>query len=184
MSRRADDKSIIVALGGNLAAGGQGLRQSLGAALELLPGHGLRPTRCSRFWRSAAWPDPSEPAFLNAVALVETALDPAQAMSALHRIEALFGRERSRPNAARILDLDLIAYGRQVCAGDLVLPHPRAAERLFVMGPLAELAPGWTHPVSGKRAADLARDAAVGRDARPLPEEPGESLEGIKRFGR
>ena len=71
---------------------------------------------------------------------------------------------------ARTLDLDLIAYGREVIEeeGGFVLPHPRAADRLFVMGPLAEIAPGWPHPVSHRTAAELASTAQVGRDARPI----------------
>ena len=75
---------------------------------------------------------------------------------------------RGARNAPRTLDLDLIAYGR--LAGDfdgLILPHPRAAERLFVMGPLAEIAPDWQHP-SGEAASNLAQSATVGMDARPV----------------
>ena len=63
----------------------------------------------------------------------------------------------------------LIAYGRVVVTDDeLILPHPRAAQRRFVMGPLAQIAPDWVHPVSGKTAASLATDATVGRDAEPI----------------
>ena len=73
------------------------------------------------------------------------------------------------PNAPRTLDLDLIAYGREISAArGLILPHPRAHDRLFVMGPLAEIAPGWVHPVLGRTAAELVVSATVGRDARPL----------------
>ncbi len=93
-------------------------------------------------------------------------------MAALHGVETLFGRQRGGVNAPRTLDLDLIAYGACVCTGRLSLPHPRAAERLFVMGPLAELAPDWRHPVSGERAVDLAARASVGRDAAPLDGGP------------
>ena len=171
-ARRTLDESIIVGLGGNLAAGEADLQRTLADALEALPDVGLQVLRRSRFWRSAAWPDPSKPPFMNAVALVETALDPARTLAALHEVERRFGRVRGLPNAARSLDLDLIAYGRRVCAGDLVLPHPRAGVRLFVMGPLAELAPDWRHPVTGERAADLAGRASVGLDAAPLPDGP------------
>ena len=88
--------------------------------------------------------------------------------AALGRIEDAFGRRRSVRNAPRTLDLDLIAYGRS--SGDLeglILPHPRAAERRFVMGPLAEIAPDWRHPTGGRTARELAASASIGSDARP-----------------
>ena len=169
-ARPNDDGSIIVALGGNLGAEGRSSRDTLEAVLLACGGAGLRIVRRSRLWRSAAWPDASEPPFLNMAAVIETVLGPAQTLQALHGIEAAFGRVRGRPNAPRTVDLDLIAYGRRVCSGAPTLPHPRAAERLFVMGPLAEIAPDWRHPVTGERAADLARAATVGRDAVPLGE--------------
>ncbi|MCP6769235.1 2-amino-4-hydroxy-6-hydroxymethyldihydropteridine diphosphokinase, partial [Klebsiella pneumoniae] len=75
-------------------------------------------------------------------------MDARETMAALLRIEREFGRERSLPNAPRTLDLDLIAFGRErIEAPGLTLPHARAHERRFVMGPLAELAPEWRHPV-------------------------------------
>ena len=90
-------------------------------------------------------------------------------LTGLLAVETALGRERSERNAPRTLDLDLIAYGREVRAGPgLTLPHPRAHERRFVMGPLAEIAPDWTHPVLGATAAALAAGASVGADASPL----------------
>jgi 2-amino-4-hydroxy-6-hydroxymethyldihydropteridine diphosphokinase len=87
----------------------------------------------------------------------------------LFATEQAFGRIRGAPNASRTLDLDLIAHGRTVSADpNLTLPHPRAHERLFVMGPLAEIAPDWRHPVLGATASELAAGASVGRDARPI----------------
>lgn len=122
----------------------------------------------SRWWSSAAWPDPKGHEYRNGVAIVE-ANGPARAvLEALFAIERHFGRIRGLPNAPRTLDLDLIAFGRQVSdEPGLILPHPRAQERLFVMGPLAEIAPAWRHPLSGRTAAELAAAASVGRDARP-----------------
>lgn len=156
---------MVVALGSNLAVPPQTPAEVLEAALAALPSWGFEVVRRSSLWRSAAWPDPSQPAYLNAVALVETPLEPAAALAALHALEARFGRLRTQPNAPRTLDLDLIAHGRAVRVQAPVLPHPRAAERLFVMGPLAEIAPGWRHPVSGRTAGELARAAIVGCDA-------------------
>ena len=120
-------------------------------------------------WRSAAWPDPGDPPFLNGVVIVRTEHEPHALMAALGRIEEAFGRRRGAANAPRTLDLDLIAYGRTT--GDLnglILPHPRAADRLFVMGPLAEIAPGWRHPVLGETSAALAGRTTVGIDARAM----------------
>jgi 2-amino-4-hydroxy-6-hydroxymethyldihydropteridine diphosphokinase len=97
---------------------------------------------------------------------------------ALHAIEAEFGRVRTAANAPRVLDLDLIAYGRRLCSDTApILPHPRAADRRFVMGPLAEIAPAWRHPVSGERADVLAAAARVGVDARPVTQALIDSLD-------
>lgn len=164
------NSAVIVALGGNLAVTSDAQVDILCAALNEFSQYGLGVLQRSSFWCSAAWPDPLQPEYINAVALVETSLSPADALMRLHQIEARFGRARSEPNAARTLDLDLIAYGRLVRAEAPILPHPRAAERLFVMGPLAEIAPGWRHPLNGRTAAELARQASVGCDARPVKE--------------
>jgi 2-amino-4-hydroxy-6-hydroxymethyldihydropteridine diphosphokinase len=94
---------------------------------------------------------------------------PEAVLAALMAVEAGFNRRRGMRNAPRTLDLDLIAHGRKVIdTPALTLPHPRAHERLFVMGPLTQIAPAWRHPVLGRTAAELAARATVGRDAEPL----------------
>ena len=139
----------------------------LEAALARFPAVGLKILKRSSWWRSAAWPDPNGPEYRNGVALVEAHGGPEAVLSALLAIEAELGRARGERNAPRTLDLDLIAYGREVRDDPgLTLPHPRAHERLFVMGPLAEIAPGWVHPVQGRTARELAETATVGTDAR------------------
>jgi len=101
--------------------------------------------------------------------MVRTELDPHALMAALGRIEEVFGRQRRTANAPRTLDLDLIAYGRLAGEQDgLVVPHPRAHQRKFVMGPLAEISPWWRHPVTGEEALQLAARAPIGADARPI----------------
>jgi 2-amino-4-hydroxy-6-hydroxymethyldihydropteridine diphosphokinase len=165
----AHDEAVILAIGGNLAGDYPSLEALLEAALSALPPAGLRPLRRSSWWRSAAWPDPSDPPYLNAATIVETSLSPRAVLDALLGLEARFGRLRGAPNAPRTLDLDLIAHGRQVIhEPGLIIPHPRAHERRFVMGPLAQIAPDWRHPVLGATAAELARSASVGQDAAPL----------------
>jgi 2-amino-4-hydroxy-6-hydroxymethyldihydropteridine diphosphokinase len=160
---------IVVALGSNLKGEWASSISVLETAKTRFLDLGLKIYEFSSYWRSAAWPNADQPDYINAVALVETRLDPDRLLDALHRLEASFGRVRTEPNAPRALDLDLIAYGREVRAeGATLLPHPRAADRRFVMGPLAEIAPTWRHPISGLTAATLAAQASVGADARPV----------------
>lgn len=159
------DSAVIVALGCNDKGAWKDCREALEAALARFRCEGVDVVARSSWWASAAWPDPSDPPFLNGVVMVRTAHDAHALMAALGRIEDAFGRQRSVPNAPRTLDLDLIAYGRLTGDQDgLILPHPRAHERLFVMGPLAEIAPEWVHPAGGT-ATSLARTAKVGSDA-------------------
>lgn len=163
----ADDLTVL-ALGGNLPGAHGAVTAELEAAILGLAGLGLQVVRHSAWWRSAAWPDPNEPPFLNGAALVRTSLQPLEILAALRGLEARFGPRGARRNSPRVLDLDLIACGRvELQTPELTLPHPRAAERYFVMGPLAEIAPEWRHPVLGQTAQALAATAPVGRDAQP-----------------
>ena len=84
---------------------------------------------------------------------------PADALLAeLHAVEEAFGRVRTVPNAARLIDLDLLDFHGEIAAGGpgrATLPHPRMADRAFVLRPLADLAPDWRHPVTGPPIAAL-----------------------------
>lgn len=166
------EDAVLIAVGSNLGGRFGSSAAAVLRAMERLAEQGFRAMARSSLWRSASWPDPALPDYINAVAIVETPLGPAEALRELQAIERTFGRDRAgaaAANAPRVIDLDLIAHGRLVMdAPGLILPHPRAAERLFVMGPLAEIAPDWRHPISGETAAALSAAASVGRDARPL----------------
>jgi 2-amino-4-hydroxy-6-hydroxymethyldihydropteridine diphosphokinase len=165
-----NDFSVIIALGSNLGYRTLASKDVLEAALVTLFKRGISQVNRSCWWRSKAWPDPSQPAFFNGVVTARTGLEPLEVMALLLEIEAQFGRERSGANAPRPLDLDLIAYEDWVMdLPGLVLPHPRAAERRFVMGPLAEIAPDWVHPVLNQTALYLSKHASVGQDAAPEP---------------
>jgi 2-amino-4-hydroxy-6-hydroxymethyldihydropteridine diphosphokinase len=137
---------ILIALGANLDSAAGPPRLTLACALGSMAAERIRVLKVSSFYQTPAWPDPSDPPFVNAVAQVQTPLGPASLMAALHRIETLYGRVRQTTNAPRTLDLDLLDYGGRIDSGPPVLPHPRIAERGFVLVPLADVAPDWRHP--------------------------------------
>lgn len=150
---------IVVAIGSNLAL--PALAEPVdvcAAAVAAMPGHAIDIVRQSRWYRTTPVPASGQPDFVNGAVVVRTSLSPGDLMTALHAIEMQFGRKRSVPNAARTLDLDLIAYDDIVRngPGTPVLPHPRMAQRAFVLKPMAEIAPAWRHPVLNVTASELA----------------------------
>ncbi len=146
---------ILIALGGNLNSQAGTPAQTLSAALAALESNAANIVAVSSYYVTPAWPDPADPVFANAVAQIRTRLAPAALMTLLHETETAFGRIRSTRNAPRTLDLDLLDYDGLVQDGPPLLPHPRLAARGFVLVPLAEIAPRWRHPVTGRAVQDL-----------------------------
>ncbi len=159
---------VFVGLGANLGGDASQLAQTLASALLHL--QGLPQTAVmavSGVWRSAPV-DATGPDYLNAVAELQTALEPLPLLLALQRIEAAHGRERPFHHAPRSLDLDLLFYGqREIDSLELTLPHPRLQERAFVLEPLAELAPLLMHPRLG--ALQHWRERCAGQVLQRLP---------------
>lgn len=150
---------ILIAMGANLPSPSHGTpRKTLEAALKALEERGLNVIRQSSWYRSAPVPRSDQPWFVNAVIAVETTLAPGELLKLLHDVEADFGRVRSVPNAPRCIDLDLLVYNSLVSEEGAwpVLPHPRLAERAFVVMPLEEIAPEWRHPVTGQCPSEMA----------------------------
>jgi len=142
---------ILVGIGGNLHSSRFGTpRDTLSAALVELETRGVEFRTRSSWYRSEPVPPSSQPWFVNAIASVATELDATGLLDLLQAIEAQFGRIRAEPNAARVIDLDLLDYQGQVTTTpSLILPHPRLHQRRFVLVPLAEIAPDWRHPLLG-----------------------------------
>lgn len=124
----------------------------------------------SSLYRSEPVGFAAQPDFYNLVVHGWTGLDPAELLGAAQEIERALGRRRSFANGPRTIDVDLLAFGERVMRTEaLTLPHPRLHLRGFVLHPLAEVAPGWRHPVLLRTARELLSQA--------------DALERVKRVG-
>lgn len=169
-------KFALVALGGNLPTEAGDPAELLRAALRDMAAAGCVLVAISRFFATPAYPPGSGPDFVNAAAVVSSDRAPGALLDLLHEIEARHGRERLQRWGARTLDLDLLAVGdtvlpdaqtqdhwralapeaQQALAPDrLILPHPRLQDRGFVLVPLMDVAPLWTHPRTGNTVAAM-----------------------------
>lgn len=141
-----------IALGSNLGDSQHILEDAL-KKLAQTPGITLQ--ACSS-WYQTEPVGPPQPDYLNGCALLEVQLTPQELLETLLAIEAQFGRVRQERNGPRTLDLDLLLFDTLILdTPTLKLPHPRMQERAFILVPLAEIAPDWVEPVSGKAIAQL-----------------------------
>lgn len=164
---------VAVGLGSNLGDREEHLCSGLRELEGLLSGLAR-----SGVYETAPVGGPPQPPYLNLCCTGWTDREPRALLSALESIERRCGRRPSPlRNAPRVLDLDLLLYGDAVVREpELRVPHPRLAERAFVLIPLAEIAAGWRHPEAGRTVGELAR--AVERDGVESYEPALECLEG------
>ncbi|MBF0561496.1 MAG: 2-amino-4-hydroxy-6-hydroxymethyldihydropteridine diphosphokinase [Alphaproteobacteria bacterium] len=154
---------ILIGIGANLPGKFGSPRAVCEAALEKLDLMGVRIVQRSNWYRSAPVPISDQPWYINGVASLMSDLNPFDLLQLLHQVEREFGRVRALRNEARVIDLDILAYYDIVESGLPTLPHPRLHERAFVLYPLAEVAPGWRHPVLERLVADLIAELPDGQ---------------------
>jgi 2-amino-4-hydroxy-6-hydroxymethyldihydropteridine diphosphokinase len=157
-------KTAYLGLGSNIGDREQNLKD----ALAKLAAPDLRVARLSSVYETEPVGFTAQRWFLNLVVEIETELFPLQLLSRIAKIEQALGRARTVKNGPRTLDVDILLYGRAVVrSAKLEIPHPRMAERRFVLAPLAELAPELRHPVT-HRSIRAMLDAAPSVGVRKL----------------
>jgi 2-amino-4-hydroxy-6-hydroxymethyldihydropteridine diphosphokinase len=160
---------ILISIGANLPSPSSGpvidTCEQAAEAIRELPG--LEFLALSPWYRTAAIPKSSQPDYCNGVIRMEGNVEPTSLLAALNEIEARSGRVRSIRNAARPLDLDIIDLNGIISAlPPVILPHPRAHLRAFVLRPILDVAPGWRHPTLRRGIAALLSELS------PQPIEP------------
>ncbi len=172
--------TVYLSLGSNLGD----RAQNIARAIQALGARGVRVTKQSPLYetepvdvRGGGW-------FLNGVVEAETAMRPGQLMQTLLIIERSLGRQRRRaevdgPKESRTIDMDILLFGSQVVDDpELQIPHPRMAERKFVLAPFAEIAAGVNHPVLKKTIAELLAASPDASEVR-VWHAPGRPQDGI-----
>ncbi len=146
--------TVFLALGSNLG-NREGILRFARQAVAELPDTALLGS--SSLYETEPVGGPAgQPTFLNAVLQIETALSPEVLLRAAQDMEAAMGRERQEHWGPRTLDVDILCYDERITTDScLLLPHPRLAERRFVLVPLCDLAPDWRHPLLGLSCREL-----------------------------
>lgn len=172
------EKHALVAFGANLDFGKMSPKVTILSAVAELAGLGMPLFKLSNLYQTPCFPAGAGPDYVNAAAVVTLRHNQSAAdvLASLHKIETKFGRQRLQRWGMRTLDIDLLAIGesilpnlatyqhwqslppedqRRTAPDQLILPHPRLADRAFVLVPLNDVAPDWRHPVSGHTVAQM-----------------------------
>lgn len=151
-------KLVYFSLGSNIGDREANLR----AALAQLESPGLHILRASPIYETEPVDYAGQRWFLNLVAEAESTLFPLQLLNRIQKVELALGRIRTVPKGPRTLDIDILLYGKTIMhSASLEIPHPRIAERRFVLAPLADLAPDLRHPVTHRTVYQMLESAPV-----------------------
>jgi 2-amino-4-hydroxy-6-hydroxymethyldihydropteridine diphosphokinase len=150
-------QTIYLSLGSNVGDREANLR----AAIAALPGAGVRVTKVSSIYETEPVDYLEQDWFLNCVVEGKTAVAAVELLRELRAMESRMGSKKVMAKGPRLIDMDILLYGDEsIETGELQVPHPRMTQRRFVLVPLAEIAPGARHPVSGCTAKELLEKTA------------------------
>ena len=143
------NQNVIISIGGNIKSkDGSHPIQVAEKAINCFKDYSITVIKRSKWYESDPIPKSDQPKFFNCIIFANTFLKALDVLNSLHKIENLFGRERKLVNEPRVIDLDLIDYSNKIFRNkEIIIPHPRAHQRRFVMEPLAELDKNWIHPI-------------------------------------
>ena len=140
---------IIIGIGGNLKSsdGNHPIKVAM-KAIRYFNDYSIKVTDQSSWYETEPIPKSEQPNFFNCIVFANTFLNELDVLKSLHEIEDKLGRRRRVVNEARVIDLDLIDFSSKILRNkEIVVPHPRAHQRRFVMEPIAELDKNWVHPI-------------------------------------
>ncbi|MBK7938480.1 MAG: 2-amino-4-hydroxy-6-hydroxymethyldihydropteridine diphosphokinase [Lewinellaceae bacterium] len=144
--------NVFLGLGSNIG----NRAANLSAAAELISKNIGKIAKKSRLYETQPWGNPEQDLFLNQVVMVNTTLDPRDLLDKISKIERELGRERREKWGPRVLDIDILFYGKRVIRDKgLEVPHPELHKRAFVLVPMMEIAPDWEHPILKKQIDEL-----------------------------
>ena len=154
---------IFLGIGSNLSSSFGDRFKNIDLAISFLEGYKINIIKKSSLYESFSYPNKNNPKFINSVIAVETKLPPTDLMSVLISVEEKLERKRSKKNDPRTCDLDIIDYNYQIMNFkygnlELTLPHKEMINRNFVLYPLREIYPNWTHPLTKKNINVLIKD--------------------------
>ena len=149
--------NIIISIGGNIKSkDGSHPIHVAKKAINCLEDYSIQVTNQSSWYETEPIPKSDQPNYFNCVVFAKTTLNELNVLNSLHDIENIFGRRRIAVNEDRVIDLDLIDYSNKILENkDIIIPHPRAHKRRFVMEPLAELDKNWVHPILNKNVSEI-----------------------------
>ncbi len=156
---------VYLLLGSNLG----NTKKSLLSATKHIKKNIGEPIRQSNFYQTAAWGNTNQTDFLNQIIIVKTTLTALQTMQAILSIEKKMGRIRTKKNAPRIIDIDILFFNKEIIVTkNLTVPHPQIQNRKFVLVPLNQLSSNFKHPVLHKTIHQLLKACSDGLEVRPF----------------
>jgi 2-amino-4-hydroxy-6-hydroxymethyldihydropteridine diphosphokinase len=153
--------NVFLSIGSNIGDRMTNLRQALG----LIEKNIGKVAKKSHIYETQPWGEPNQDAFLNQVVMINTSLEPREMLEKITRIEREMGRERKEKWGPRVIDVDILFYGKRIIRDKgLEIPHPELHKRGFVLVPLMEIAPEFEHPILLKQIDELYMDCEDNSD--------------------